>query len=94
MTPSGLSGSTGHHGSGEIFLAAGTGLRAPRGEPPPGVPLSGSELDPFFAAAVDATEECVLNSLLQAPTVTGRDGHTSYGLPADAVEQSLRAHGR
>src|SRR5262249_21765310 len=54
-------GSTGHNASGEIFLAAATGLRAPRGAPAPGVPLVGSDLDPFFAAAVDATEESVLN---------------------------------
>ncbi len=87
-------GSTAHHASGEIFLGAATGLRAPRGERPSVVPLSGYNLDPFFAAAVEATEESVLNSLLQASTVTGRSGNTSYGLPADDVAALLRAHGR
>jgi D-aminopeptidase len=87
-------GSTATHGSGEIFLAAATGLRAPRGERAPGIPLVGSELNEFFAAAVEATEESVLNSLLQATTVIGRTGNRSEGLPADAVAALLRAHGR
>ncbi len=75
-------GSTAHHASGEIFLALATGLRAARGTAPARSPLTGSGLDDYFAAVVEATEEAVLNSLLQAHTVTGRDGHTSYGLPA------------
>ena len=78
-------GSTGHHSSGEIFLALATGLRVPRGDAPPAAPLTGRDLDPFFAAVVDATEECVLNSLFQAATVIGRSGHTSHALPADEV---------
>ena len=75
-------GSTAHHGSGEIFLAVATGLRAARGAAPARSPVTGSALDDYFAAVVEATESAVLNSLLQAQTVTGRDGHTSYGLPA------------
>jgi D-aminopeptidase len=89
-------GSTGHHGSGEIFLALATGLRAPRGSyPPPGVtPVTGSALDPFFDAAVEATEEAVLTSLLSAVTVTGRDGNTSERLPAALVRELLVEAGR
>ena len=87
-------GSDGRHASGEIFLAAATGLRSPRGVAPSGAPLIASDLNPFFAAVVEATEESVLNSLLQAPTVTGRSGNTSHGLPADVVAALLRAHGR
>jgi D-aminopeptidase len=90
-------GSTGHHGSGEIFLAMATGLRGARdaelrevSHSGPAVPLAGRALDPFFAAVVEATEEAVLNSLLSAPTVTGRDGNTSPGLPAERVAELLR----
>jgi D-aminopeptidase len=82
-------GSTAHHASGEIFLALATGLRAPRGAAPSRSPITGSALDDYFAAVVEATEEAVLNSLLQARTVTGRDGHTSVGLPAWAVRELL-----
>jgi D-aminopeptidase len=78
-------GSTGHHGSGEIFLALATGLRAPRGAPPPRAPVTGTALDDYFAAVTEATEEAVINSLLQSATVTGRDGNTSHQLPAGAL---------
>jgi D-aminopeptidase len=84
-------GSVGHHASGEIFLALATGLRAPRDVPSKTTPVTGRDLDPFFAAAVEATEEAVLNSLLAAPTVTGRDGNTSRGLPAAQVKALLHA---
>lgn len=87
-------GSTAHHASGEIFLAAATGLRVPRGTASSVTPVDGRRLDPFFAAVVEATEEAVLNSLLQAPTVIGRSGNTSYGLPADAVSELLRTYTR
>ena len=82
-------GSTAHHASGEIFLALATGLRAPRGAASSRSPVTGSALDDYFAAVVEATEEAVLNSLLQAVTVTGRDGHTSYGLPAGPLRSLL-----
>jgi hypothetical protein len=36
----------------------------------------------------------VLTSLLAAPTVTGRDGNTSPGLPAARVRELLSAAGR
>jgi D-aminopeptidase len=87
-------GSTAHHASGEIFFAAATGSRAPRGAAPTVPPVVGRGLDDLFAAVVEATEESVLNSLFQAPTVTGRSGNTSFGLPADAVAAMLRAHRR
>ncbi|HLY49959.1 MAG TPA: P1 family peptidase, partial [Solirubrobacteraceae bacterium] len=91
-------GSTANHGSGEIFLALATGLRAARldgrGQRPSRLmerpsPVTGSALDPFFAAVVEATEEAVINSLLAAGTVTGRDGNTSRGLPLEPVRELL-----
>jgi D-aminopeptidase len=85
-------GSTATHGSGEIFLALATGLRTPRGQAPSGTPVVGSALNDYFAAVTEATEEAVLNSLLQAVTVTGRDGNTSYRLPAEPLRQLLASH--
>lgn len=87
-------GSTGHHGSGEIFLGLATGLRARRGEPAPGVPVAGRDLDPYFAAAVEATEDAVITSLLMAQTVVGRAGNTSVRVPFDEVARLVSdAHG-
>jgi D-aminopeptidase len=84
-------GSVATNGSGEIFLAAATGLRSPRGTPPNGTPITGAGLDPYFEAVVDATEEAALNSLLVATTVVGREGNTSHALPFDQVLALLRA---
>jgi D-aminopeptidase len=91
-------GSIAGHGSGEIFLALATGLRTARvdgpGEPSRRLgdrpaPVAGRALNPFFAAVVEATEEAVLNSLLAADTVIGRDGNTSRALPVEPVRELL-----
>jgi D-aminopeptidase len=86
-------GSTAHHSSGEIFLALATGLRAPRGQAGEGRPVTGTALDGYFDAATEATEEAVINSMLQAETVTGRDGNTSYQLPAADVRRLVAGRG-
>ena len=89
-------GSTAHHGSGEIFLAASTTARTDRDATvrDDGRRLGGRSLDDLFEAVVDATEEAVLNSLLMSPTTVGRDGHTSPGLDPATVVRLLREHGR
>jgi D-aminopeptidase len=76
-------GSVAHNGSGEIFVAFSTA----RGD------LGGRDLDPLFAATVEATEEAVLNCLWAAPDVTGREGRTQRGLPHDEVLELLRERG-
>jgi D-aminopeptidase len=85
-------GSTAHHGSGEIFLALATGLRAPRGAAPPRAPVTGRALDDYFAAVAEATEEAVINSLLQSVTVTGRDGNTSRQIPIDELRSLVAGY--
>src|SRR3954454_17705612 len=79
-------GSVDHHGSGEIFMAFGTGMRLDRDGRPDGTQiLTGRDLDPLFTAVVEAAEEAVLNSMFTAPTVTGRDGNTSESAHTTAV---------
>jgi D-aminopeptidase len=77
-------GSVAHHGSGEIFVAFSTSR---------GGELQGRELDPLFAATVEAAEEAVLNCLWAAPDVTGREGRVKRGLPHEETLELLRAHG-
>ena len=53
------------------------------------------QLDPFFEAVVQATEEAVLNSLVANEDMTGWDGHRSPALPrqrlaAIAAERGAR----
>jgi D-aminopeptidase len=52
------------------------------------------ELNPFFAAVVDATEESVLNSLWAAEGVEGREGRVIRALPREPVLELLRREGR
>jgi D-aminopeptidase len=89
-------GSTAHHGSGEIFLAGSTTARTDRDGTvlDDGRRLGMRGLDDLFEAVVDAAEESVLNSLLTSPTTVGRDGNTSEGLDPDTVVRMLREHGR
>jgi len=79
-------GSVAHHGSGEIFLAFTT-ARGPDA-------LADAELDPLFAATVDATEEAVVNALWAAERVVGREGRVAEALPHDDVVALLEDHRR
>jgi D-aminopeptidase len=51
-------------------------------------------MTPLFEAAAEATEEAILNALLAAGTVTGRNGITAYGLDAETLSDALREVGR
>jgi D-aminopeptidase len=84
-------GSTAHHGSGEIFMGFSTTSRTDRdGRPEDGPRVAGRGLDDLFEAVVDAAEESVLNSLLGASTTAGRDGNTSEGLDPEVVSRLLQ----
>ncbi len=50
-------------------------------------------MSPLFMAAIEATEEAIINSLFQADTMHGRDGHTVEALPVDQVLDIMRRHG-
>jgi D-aminopeptidase len=91
------------NGSGEQMIAFSTGNRlpvsAPGGELPVRALLDGTWHgdDPFhelFAAAVEATEEAVVNALFAAETAVGRGGNTLFSMPADRVLDALEAAGR
>lgn len=80
-------GSVATHGSGEIFLAFSTTCRRPRdrrGSVTYDV-LGDRDLDPLFAATVEATEEAVLDSMFRATTTTGRQGRVAEALPIDEL---------
>ncbi len=84
-------GGTAAHTSGDLFFAFSTGNRglgAEEGEVALRM-LSDGEITPFYAAVIDATEEAILNALLAAETMTGRDGNTAYALPAELLVEVL-----
>jgi D-aminopeptidase len=42
----------------------------------------------------EGTEEAIVNALLAAETMTGRDGITAHALDPDRLISIMRAHGR
>jgi D-aminopeptidase len=56
--------------------------------------LGNGDIDRLFMATVEATEEAVIDSMLMAETMMGRDGNTAVALPADALMQLMRQYGR
>jgi D-aminopeptidase len=74
-------GSVAHHGSGEIFTAFATAT---------GRDHPDDELDALFEAAVEATEEAVLNALWAGVDTDGRQGRVVHALPRADVLRRLR----
>ena len=91
----GRTGSAGENGSGEILMAFSTTYRPQQGA---GVStqhlIEGESINDLFAAAIDATEEAVLNSLCMAETTVGRAGRTIHALPLERLRELLAQHGR
>ncbi|MDQ3541775.1 MAG: P1 family peptidase [Chloroflexota bacterium] len=56
--------------------------------------LADSRIDELFVGTIEATEEAVLNALVAAETMTGRDGNTVEALPHDRLVEIMRRHGR
>jgi D-aminopeptidase len=84
------------NGSGDIFFAFATGNRGiPRAglpTPPVTVPLkmvTNAYTSPLFQAAAEATEEAILNALLAAGDMTGRDSITAHGLTPELLLGAL-----
>src|SRR6056297_7958 len=55
--------------------------------------LDNNAMSPLFLAAVEATEEAILNSLFMAETMEGYEGRTQEALPIDEVMEILDKYG-
>jgi len=89
-------GSTSGNGSGDIFIAFSTanpGAAAASGTVTLTM-LPNDRMNPLFEATVQATEEAILNALVAARTMTGRDHHTVVALPHDRLRQALKKYNR
>jgi D-aminopeptidase len=95
-------GGTGSHTSGDLFLCFATGNR--------GLAQTSFARDPrltvdvrsvndhvingLFDGVIEATEEAILNALIAAQTMTGRDGITAHALPHDRLIEVMARFGR
>jgi D-aminopeptidase len=88
----GRTGGMGEHSSGDFavcFATGNRGLSAEKGERRQLLydvrMLSHDHCNALFEGVIDATEEAILNALLAAQTMTGRDGNTVHALPHDLL---------
>ncbi|MGQ4583368.1 P1 family peptidase [Lysobacter sp. F60174L2] len=86
------------NGSGDYVIAfsANESVRVPYESDAPlrrTAVLRNDAMSPLFMAAVEATEEAILNSLFHAETMVGRDGHEVTALPVDEVLRIMEQRG-
>ena len=89
-------GSTSGNGSGDIFLAFSTANpHSYYGDKPATIQtMINDELDPIFRATVEATEEAVVNALVAAEDMTGKNGRKVIALPHDQLREVLKKYNR
>jgi L-aminopeptidase/D-esterase-like protein len=56
--------------------------------------LPNERMNPLFDATVQATEEAIINALVAAETMTGRDDHKVIALPHDRLREVLKQYHR
>jgi D-aminopeptidase len=80
----GRTGSFVGDGSGDVAVAFSTACRLPHAAPEKRVIAYGalheSAIDPFFKATAEAAEEAILNALVAAQPLRGRDGNERRAL--------------
>jgi D-aminopeptidase len=91
-------GGAGENSSGDLMLAFST---VRQGVPPNEIAtddlpktvqvtmVPDAHLDPLFYAAIEATEGAIVNALLAAETMTGRNGTTAHALGAERLLETL-----
>ncbi|QRR03002.1 DmpA family aminopeptidase [Dyadobacter sandarakinus] len=85
------------NGSGDYVIAFSTANRVLHDAPEPAYNsnfLHNDYTSPVFLAAIEATEEAIVNSLIAATTMTGTQGHQVEELPKDKLTEILRKYGR
>ena len=95
-------GGTGGNSSGDLFLCFATGNRNL-----PGVTFAADPrqtidfravndhvINGLFDGVIEATEEAILNALIAAGTMTGRDGITAHAIPHDRLIEVMDRYGR
>lgn len=77
------------NGSGDYAIAFSTAYHIPNDNHKQAIArpaeIANDDMNPFFQAVEEATQEAIYNSLFMATTVTGYRGHTVEAIPIDAV---------
>jgi D-aminopeptidase len=81
-------------GSGDIFIAFSTAPITFKDNKASVVMLENEAMNPLFKATVEATEEAIMNAMIAAETMTGRDNHKVIALPHDRLREALKKYNR
>ncbi len=86
-------GGRSYNGSGDIVIAFSINYTIPHygKEKFKMEVLKDASLNPLFAAAAEATEEAIIDSLFTAETMIGRDNHVVDALPTEEVVKLLNS---
>ncbi len=95
-------GGGGGNSSGDIFLAFSTANAGRMKSHKTANPdealavdmLPDASITPLFWGVIEATEEAILNALVAADTMVGRDGITAHALPHDRLVEIMTTYGR
>ena len=88
-------GGAGENSSGDLVIAFSTGNRGLAGAERVAVEMLANErIDPLFYAAIDSTEEAIVNALLAAETMTGRNGVTVHALDGEQLAEVMERYAR
>jgi L-aminopeptidase/D-esterase-like protein len=89
-------GSVAGNSSGDIFIAFSTAN--PNAAQSSGLAqlamLPNERMNPLFEATIQAVEESIINALVAAETMMGRDDHKVVALPHDGLREVLRKYNR
>lgn len=93
----GKTGGIASNGSGDYVIAFSTDekLRVPHNSQASTLPsntLHNDYTSPLFMAAIEATEEAIINSLFAATTITGRNGNKAEALPLEKIIPILKKY--
>ena len=86
-------GSISGNGSGDLFIAFSTANPHAADSDSPTRPIEtmpNDLMDPLFAATVQATEEAIVNALIDNHDMVGRDNHRVEALPHERVRELLK----
>lgn len=86
-------GSVSGNGSGDLFIAFSTANPHAADSSPPIRKIEtmpNDLMDPLFTATTEATEEAIINALVDNHEMTGRDGHQVLALPHDQLREMFQ----
>ena len=90
-------GSVSGNGSGDLFIAFSTANPHAADTKPPIRTIEtmpNDLMDPLFTATVEATEEAIINALVDNHDMIGRDNHKVEALPRERLQQLLKEYNR